>query len=240
MAHFRKFNFVMKKVAILQSNYIPWKGYFDLIAAVDEFILYDDVQFTKNDWRNRNRIKTPKGIEWISVPVGQNINRRICDVTLPNRGWQGKHWKTLQANYRRAPFFAEVAEVIEPLYKSHSYGGLSELNGVFIEAICRYLNISTKISHSWDYSLTEGRVERLVDICIKAGATHYISGPAAKNYLDESAFSSHGISVLWFDYSNYPEYPQLWGAFEHGVSILDLLFNCGRNSSYMKHLPGNR
>ena len=231
----------MKKVAILQSNYIPWKGYFDMIAAVDEFILYDDVQFTKNDWRNRNKIKTPRGVEWISVPVGQNIGRRICDVTLPSRGWQEKHWKTLEANYRRAPFFKEVAKVIEPLYRGRSYAGLSELNSVLIEAICRYLNIQTKLSHSWDYSMAEGRVERLIDICIKAGATHYISGPAAKDYLDESAFSSHGIRISWFDYSGYPEYPQLWGAFEHRVCILDLLFNCGHSSNrYMKYFPGDQ
>lgn len=227
----------MKKVAILQSNYIPWKGYFDMIAAVDEFILYDDVQFTKNDWRNRNKIKTPKGVEWMSVPVGQNIDRKVRDVELLDSRWQEKHWRTLEANYRRAPFFSEVAEWIEPLYRNRSYATLSALNRVFIESICNYLGIQTKISTSWDYNLIEGRVERLVDLCMQAGAQSYISGPAAKDYLDESGFSIRGINVSWFDYSGYPEYPQLWGAFEHGVSILDLLFNCGHQSGqYMKHL----
>jgi hypothetical protein len=227
----------MKKIAILQSNYIPWKGYFDMIAAVDEFVLYDDVQFTKNDWRNRNKIKTPKGVEWISIPVGQNIGRNIRSVTLPNNSWQIKHWKTLETNYHRAPFFQEVAELLEPLYINHSYAGLSELNRIFIETICRYLNIQTKISNSWDYNLIEGRVDRLADMCVQSGSTSYFSGPAAKNYLDESIFAVRGISVSWFDYSGYPEYPQLWGAFEHGVSILDLLFNCGPHSNrYMKYL----
>lgn len=226
----------MKKIAILQSNYIPWKGYFDMIAAVDEFILYDDVQFTKNDWRNRNKIKTPNGVEWITIPVGQNIDRSIRNVTLPNSNWRARHWKTLEANYRRAPFFSEVAELIEPLYRSHSFAGLSELNRVFIETICGYLNIRTKISNSWDYNLIEGRVERLVDVCLQAGATQYISGPAGRDYIDESTFSSRGINISWFDYSGYPEYPQLWGTFEHSVSILDLLFNCGRHSNrHMKH-----
>jgi hypothetical protein len=225
----------MKNVAILQSNYIPWKGYFDMIAAVDEFIIYDDVQFTKNDWRNRNKIKTPKGIEWISIPVGQNIGRNISSVTLPSNNWQTKHWKTLESNYRRASCFHEVAGIIKPLYLNKKYASLSELNRIFIEAICQYLNIQTKISSSSDYNLIGGRVARLVDICIQAGAACYISGPSAKNYLDESAFLSQGIDVSWFDYSGYNEYPQLWGGLEHGVSILDLLFNCGRDSvHYMK------
>src|ERR1044072_7184086 len=99
-----------KKVAIVQSNYVPWKGFFDLIAAVDEFVLYDDAQFTKNDWRNRNKIKTPQGVKWLTVPVGQNINRRIRDVALTDHGWQAKHWRTLEANYRRAHCFDAVAE----------------------------------------------------------------------------------------------------------------------------------
>src|SRR5205809_4777610 len=140
----------MKKVAILQSNYIPWKGYFDLIAAVDEFILYDDVQFTKNDWRNRNKIKTPKGLEWISIPVGQDISRRIRDVELPDHRWQEKHWKTLEANYGRAPHFAEVARLFEPLYLQRNHSHLSALNREFIEVICRYLGLSTRTSKSWD------------------------------------------------------------------------------------------
>lgn len=209
-----------------------------MIAAADEFILYDDVQFTKNDWRNRNKIKTPKGVEWLSVPVGQNIDRRVRDVELLNSRWQEKHWRTLEANYRRAPFFSDVAMLLEPLYRNYHFATLSELNRVFIETICNYLGIRTKISNSWDYNLTGGRVERLVDLCRQTSAQSYISGPAAKGYLDESAFAIRGISVSWFDYSGYPEYPQLWGAFEHGVSILDLLFNCGHQSGqYMKHLP---
>jgi hypothetical protein len=229
----------MKKVAIVQSNYIPWKGYFDLIAAVDEFILYDDVQFTKNDWRNRNRIKTPKGLEWLSIPVGQDISRRIRDVELPERRWQEKHWKTLEANYGRAAHFAEVAALLEPLYLERRHAHLSALNREFIETICGYLGIATRISYSWDYALVEGKTDRLVALSAQAGAGEYISGPSAKSYLDERAFAAQGVRLTWFDYAGYPEYPQLWGAFAHEVSILDLLFNCGKDAPrYMRFVKG--
>lgn len=226
----------MKRVAIVQSNYIPWKGYFDMIAAVDEFILYDDVQFTKNDWRNRNKIKTPQGLQWLSVPVGQDIRRRVRDVQ-PEPGWQIRHWKTLAANYGRAACFDETAQWLSPLYLDSSFEYLSQLNRAFIEAVCRNLGIGTRISNSWDFQLGEGRTERLVDLCLQSGATEYISGPAAQSYLDEEQFLEHGIAVRWFDYGGYPAYPQMWGTFEHGVSILDLLFNCGRQApTYMKHV----
>jgi hypothetical protein len=224
----------VKKIAILQSNYIPWKGYFDLIASVDEFILYDDMQFTKNDWRNRNLIKTPQGVQWLSVPVGKGINRRIRDVTLDQR-WQIKHWKSLEMNYRRAPHFAEIAEWLGPIYLSESYLELSGLNRRLIEAVCQYLGIKTVIKNSWDYILGDGKTDRLASLCIQAGGTEYISGPSARGYIDEGVFSASGINLRWFDYVGYPEYPQLWGGFIHAVSILDLLFNCGKSSHiYMR------
>jgi len=227
----------MKRVAILQSNYIPWKGYFDFIAAVDEFILYDDVQFTKNDWRHRNRIKTPQGPAWLSIPVGPNIHRRICDVSLPSTNWRSTHWKTLAQNYRKAHCFESVATWLEPLYERGEHGTLSASNRAFIEAICAFLGITTKLSWSWDYTTKQGRTERLVDLCIQADATEYVSGPAARTYLDLAAFAARGIAVTWFDYAGYPTYPQLWQSFEHQVSIVDLLFNCGPTSAhYMKHV----
>lgn len=227
----------MKKIAIVQSNYIPWKGYFDMIAAVDEFVLYDDAQFTKNDWRNRNLIKTPQGVQWLTVPVGQNISRRIRDVELPSNKWQIKHWKTLESNYRRASYFAEIASVLEPLYCGDTCANLSELNRRLIEAVCNYLGIKTKISNSWDYQLIDGKTERLAEICTQAGANEYISGPAAKDYIEEDTFANRKIKVTWFDYRGYPPYTQQWGEFVHSVSILDLLFNCGTTAHlYMKHV----
>tara|TARA_R100001143_G_C3360095_1_gene134897 strand:+ start:7794 stop:8486 length:693 start_codon:yes stop_codon:yes gene_type:complete len=229
----------MNKIAILQSNYIPWKGYFDLIAAADEFILYDDMQYTRRDWRNRNKIKTPQGLQWLTVPVrvkGQ-FHQKIRETEIESTDWAHAHWKALVQNYRRTPHFEDIAAWLEPLYLNSLPTQLSELNRRFIEAICHYLSIETKISNSWDYSLAEGKSERLADLCAQAGGTEYISGPAAKDYLDEQAFKIKGINVTWFDYTNYPSYPQLWGEFAHGVTILDLLFNCGKSSrDYMKYV----
>lgn len=230
----------MKRVAILQSNYIPWKGYFDMIAAVDEFILYDDMQYTRRDWRNRNQIKTPQGVQWLTVPVvvkGKYL-QKIRETEIEGTDWAKTHWKALTQNYRRAPHFAEIADWLEPLYLQSSYDHLSPLNRSLLVAVCAYLRIPTVISTSSDYTLSPGRTERLVDLCVQTGATQYVSGPAARSYIDESVFRARGIQLSWFDYSGYPEHPQLWGDFTHGVSILDLLFNCGRDAKrYMKYAP---
>jgi hypothetical protein len=227
----------MKKIAILQSNYLPWKGYFDMIAAVDEFILYDDMQFTKNDWRNRNRIKTPKGLEWVSIPVGSVISRKIKEVTLPDNAWREKHIKAFELNYRRAKCYEEVMAILVPVYNDSSILTLTELNKTLIEIVCRYLGIYTKISYSWDYELKGGKIERLVNLSKQANASIYVSGPAAKDYLQLDPFNQENISVEWFDYSGYAEYPQLWGQFEHGVTVLDLLFNCGKDAPrHMKYV----
>lgn len=229
----------MKKVAIVQSNYIPWKGYFDMIAAVDEFILYDDMQYTRRDWRNRNQIKTPQGVQWLTVPVKVKgkYHQTIRETEIEGTQWATDHWKALAQNYRRASFFAEVADWLEPLYVEESPSHLSVLNRQLIEAICAYLGITTTISNSWNYLLSEGKTERLAKLCISAGGSEYISGPAAKDYIDESIFAEYGIKLTWFDYVGYPEYPQLWGEFAHGVSILDLLFNCGKDASrYMRYV----
>ncbi|TBU92870.1 hypothetical protein DNJ95_12700 [Stutzerimonas kirkiae] len=222
----------MKTVAIVQSNYIPWKGYFDLIAAVDEFILFDDMQYTRRDWRNRNLIKTPQGVQWLTVPVRVKgrYHQKIRDTELEGGDWAAAHWKTLEQNYRRAPHFAEIAEWLAPIYLEESFSHLSVLNRRLIEAVCRYLGITTRISNSWDYRLGEGKTERLVDLCVQAGADEYISGPAAKGYLEEQLFTDRGIRLTWFDYGGYPSYPQLWNDFSHGVSVFDLLFNCGRSA----------
>ncbi|MCP1574897.1 hypothetical protein J2S30_003276 [Herbaspirillum rubrisubalbicans] len=229
----------MKTVAILQSNYIPWKGYFDMIAAVDEFILYDDMQYTRRDWRNRNMIKTPQGTHWMTVPVkvkGKYF-QSIRQTELDGTNWAQNHWKTLLQNYRKAPCFEQTATWLEPLYLGRQYQYLAELNSHLIEAICAQLGVATRISRSSDYVLAEGKTERLVDLCRQANATRYISGPAALDYIDASQFERAGIELQWFDYDNYPVYPQLWGEFTHYVSILDLFFNCGEQAGqYMKYV----
>ena len=227
-----------KTVAILQSNYIPWKGYFDMIASVDEFILYDDMQYTRRDWRNRNQIKTPQGIQWLTVPVQvkTKYDQKIKDTAIDGTGWAKMHWKTLEQNYRRAPYFDEVAQWVKPLYESAVETHISPLNRKFIGAVCDYLEIGTVITNSWDYVLAEGKTERLADLCKQAGGTEYISGPSARNYIEESVFSAMDIKLTWMDYSGYPEYSQLWGDFSHGVTVLDLLFNCGKTAhQFMKY-----
>ena len=151
----------MKEVAILQSNYIPWKGCFDMIAAVDEFILYDDMQYTRRDWRNRNQIKTPQGVQWLTVPVKVKgkYHQAIRETEIERAQWAKDHWKTLSQNYRRAPCFNEIAAWLEPLYFAEPPTHLSQLNRRFIEAICAYLGIKTTIRNSWDYPLSEGKSE---------------------------------------------------------------------------------
>lgn len=228
-----------KKVAIVQSNYIPWKGYFDMIASVDEFILYDDMQYTRRDWRNRNQIKTPQGVQWLTVPVKVKgkYHQAIRETEIDGSDWLADHWKALVQNYRRAPHFAEVSSWLEPLYLATNYHLLSELNRRLLEAVCAYLGIRTVISNSWDYQVDDGKSERLASLCAQAGGTEYVSGPAARDYLEEPVFAQRGLQVRWFDYAGYPEYPQLWGGFTHGVTVLDLLFNCGPESPrYMKHV----
>jgi hypothetical protein len=224
-----------KKIAILQSNYIPWKGYFDLINMVDEFILYDDMQYTKNDWRNRNRIKTPSGVQWLTIPVNNSLGQVIKDTKIANSHWCKKHWLSLKHNYNQAKYFNQYENLFSELYLRNEDLFLSNINYKFIKAICDVLNIETKLSLSMEYTLVEGKTERLLDLCKQAQATEYISGPSAKEYLQEDMFSQEGIKLIYMDYSDYPEYEQLFPPFEHGVSIIDLLFNEGDNSTkYMK------
>ena len=229
----------MKKIAILQSNYIPWKGYFDMIAYVDEFILYDDMQYTRRDWRNRNQIKTPNGIQWLTVPVlvKGKYHQKIRETEINRTDWAEGHWKALVQNYKHTAHFNEIAAWLEPLYRYELFTHISQLNRCFIESICNYLEIKTTITNSWDYSLLDGRTERLANLCIQAKGTEYVTGPSAKGYIDEKIFKDQGIKITWFDYMNYPEYPQRWGTFTHGVSILDLLFNCGKDAPrYMRYV----
>lgn len=229
----------MKKVAVLQSNYIPWKGYFDLIAAVDEFILYDDMQYTRRDWRNRNKIKTPQGLKWLTVPVKVKgkYHQRICETEIDGKQWATLHWKTITQNYRRAKYFEEIADLLEPFYRHYQNVYLSDLNRELIGIICHYLGIDTKVTTSMEYTLIDGKTERLADLTVQASGTEYVSGPAAKNYIDARVFEEKGLNLTWFEYGDYPEYFQLWGDFEHGVTIFDLLFNCGRDAPrYMKHV----
>ena len=228
-----------KKVAILQSNYIPWKGYFDLINLVDEFVIYDDVQYTKNDWRNRNKIKTPKGLLWLSIPVetsGRLTNTRLIRETkIVQKNWNKKHWNSILLNYSKAGYFPDYKDIFEELYLNCNSEYLSEINFSLLKGINSLLGIKTRLSQSNEYDLSGGQTERLLSICKKLNADEYISGPAARNYIKESFFEQENIKLTWMDYSGYPEYNQMYPPFEHSVSIIDLIFNEGPNcKKFMK------
>ena len=226
-----------KRVAIIQSNYIPWKGYFDIINQVDELILYDDRQYTRRDWRNRNLIKTPRGLHWLTIPVHVKgrYTQRIDETLINDPQWPARHWKTIEQTYSRAPHFETFRDAIGGLYAESVEARLSDVNRRFLEGISRLLGIGTRFAWSTDYEAGGDRTERLVSLCRGAGATEYLSGPSARDYIDEAQFREAGIRLTYVDYSGYPEYPQLDGPFEHGVTILDLLFNTGPNApAYMK------
>lgn len=225
------------KVLISQSNYIPWKGYFDAIQLADVFVMYDDMQYTKRDWRNRNQIKTTNGLQWLSIPVKVKGKfwQKINEVEVLDQYWSEKHWKTVVQNYRKAPCFQEYGPVFEALYQSATDPLLSKINYRFLKAIAEILGITTQFRWSSEFDLQGDKTEKLLNICKDLKATHYLSGPAAKNYLEVDLFQDNGIEVTWMDYSGYPEYPQLFGPFSHNVTILDLLFNTGSAAtSYMK------
>ena len=218
-----------KKVVIVQSSYIPWKGYFDLIHAADELILFDDVQYTRRDWRNRNLIKTGNGLVWLTIPVktAGNYLAPIKDIEVDGAKWREKHWRTIVASYARAPHFKDQAATFEALYLAAIETRLSLVNRTFLEAVGGLLGIRTKVSWSMDYEVVEGKTERIVSLCRQAGARTYLSGPSARGYLDPAQFEAAGLELVFFDYAGYPEYPQLHPPFVHEVSILDLLFNEG-------------
>lgn len=225
------------KVAITQSNYIPWKGFFDSIAFVDMFILYDDMQYTRRDWRNRNRIKTPQGLKWLTIPVEVKgkYHQKINETRVSNSLWAEDHWKTILHHYRKAPGFDIFGEQLQNLYQSVDSPFLSEINEYFLQTICNWLGIKTNLLRSSNFNLVEGKTERLVSLCKQVGATDYYSGLAAKSYMEEDLFLKSGIKVHYWNYSGYAEYPQLHGDFEHGVSIIDLLLNTGKNwNKYLK------
>ncbi len=228
-----------KRIAILQSNYIPWKGYFDIIRQVDEFILYDDMQYTRRDWRNRNKIVTPDGLLWLTIPVLSKgkYDQKINETKVADHTWVDSHWKSIQCNYARAKYFGKYEERIRGIYEAcRKEEYLSRINTLFIREICDILEIRTKISRSSEYRLAEGKTSRLVQLVKDAGGDAYLSGPAAKDYIEEHLFSEEGIALEWMDYSGYPPYRQLSGHFEHGVSVLDLIFNEGERAlEFIKH-----
>lgn len=216
-------------VAVLQPGYLPWLGFFDQLDRADIFVIYDDVAFDKQGWRNRNRIKTKQGIQWLTVPVvtagrlGQPNNEVRIDRHQP---WQRKHLRSLKEAYARAPAFDQFIGPIEAIL-SKDWDLLIDVDMAFIYLFARWLGLDeTAVARSSTLGIGQSRNERLLAICQRFGATRYLSGNAAQAYLDEQLFREKGIEVVWQNY-NHPVYEQLHGEFEPFLSIVDLFFNCG-------------
>jgi hypothetical protein len=216
------------KLAVLQSNYLPWKGYFDIIHDVDLFLFYDEVQYTKNDWRNRNRILTRDGLKWLTVPVFGSIEKRIDEIEIVENRWQRQHYQAILTNYSKSPYFQTIKGLLEDTYLDAQWQNLSQLNQSLIIRISReLLGIQTEFGISSDYQSSGSGHQKLLSLVKATGAEVYISGPAAKNYIDLADYTAAGIELIWKDYSGYPAYPQQFSPFEHQVSIIDLICNTG-------------
>lgn len=222
------------RVAVLQSNYLPWRGYFDIIQQSELFVFYDDVKFTKNDWRNRNILKSPNGPIWLTVPCPKKYDVLISEVVPTNAQWQEKHWRTILQLYGKAPFFSRFAPFFEDFYLGQTWDSLSVLNQQLIKHIAiECFHLDTEFQSSSDRVLEGVKSERLLDLLQQVGASEYVSGPAARSYIDEDDFRTRGINIHWMDYGGYREYRQLHPPFMSNVSILDLLFNVGADRDYL-------
>ncbi|XOV79178.1 MAG: WbqC family protein [Aestuariibacter sp.] len=220
-------------IAISQSNYIPWKGYFDLINKADVFVFLDDVQYTKRDWRNRNKIKTPEGVKWLSIPIETKNKRfqKIREAKVVDSLWAEKHWFTIKQFYQRAPFFRLYESEIQSAYEiASSQTYLSEINVLFIKTLCDLLGITTELLTLHNSDSISDASQRLVSICQDNQARSYLSGPAAKLYMNCELFEQANIDIHWMQYSQYPEYTQCYPPFDHQVSILDCLYHLGPNT----------
>ena len=223
-----------KKIAILQSNYIPWKGYFDIVAAADEFVIFDEAQFTRADWRNRNRIVVNGQTQWLTIPVKTSgmFRQPINAIEVADKDWAARHWKTLRHNYRRTPHFSRVGPIIESLYlEAAKLILLTDINELFLRELAKLIELpalflrADVVPHC-----AASATDRLVEICAARDATIFLSGPAARAYLDVDRFVEAGIELRFANYSGYQEYKQQSVTFDHRVSVLDLLFNCGRDA----------
>lgn len=228
------------RVAAIQPSFIPWRGYFDIIASVDLFVLLDDVQFTKRDWRNRNKIKTPNGTEWLTVPVVYNSRSQlILDTSIDySQPWGKQFHATWRANYSRAPFFAQLSPLISDVGNGED-ATISELDSKLTKRVCSYLGISTPMLFSSGLEIEGTKTDRLINLLRKLKATTYLSGPSADAYLDKDAFRRHGIGLEYKSY-DYPPYSQQWGTFDGAVTVLDLIANCGASArNYLRSLKPN-
>jgi hypothetical protein len=217
-------------VAVHQPQYLPWLGYFDKMRRADVFCYLNDVQYKKNEWQNRNRIKTAQGWQWLTVPVRYHFPEKINEVKINNStGWQKKHLQALVTNYSRAPFYKSYSTIFEDAL-ARDWEFISELNIYLLEHLREAFQINTKPTViSSDLELRNEPTDRLIDICKALGADTYLAGQGGADYMDLERFENNGIKVLIQDFK-HPVYAQLFADFESHLSIVDLLFNCGPES----------
>jgi hypothetical protein len=220
------------KIGLLQSSYLPWLGYFDQIAKCDTFVFYEDVQFEDRSWRNRNRIKTKTGWDWLTVPVYKTgrFGQKIVDVKINTTvHWQKKHIRSIQIHYQKAPYFDRYFKPLKKML-DRQWESLSDLNIQLITFFCEFLNITTKLTASTELKNINGqKAERILSICQAMNADSIIVGESAANYLDENLLREHYITIEYQVYK-HPVYNQLYPPFIPYMSIIDLLFNEGDNS----------
>jgi hypothetical protein len=228
----RRFPTPGKVIGVLQPGYLPWLGFFEQLHATDIFVIYDDVQYDKHGWRNRNQIKTPQGPRWLTVPVLAKFSQRplILEVKINNReNWRKKHLFSIRQNYAKAPFFHRYIDFFSEVYQ-RDWDYLIDLDLHLIVNLAAFLGIDPgKIVRSSTLGLTGDRIARLIGICQKLGATTFYEGASGRNYIDEATFRQQGINLAYQDY-RHPRYLQLYGDFIPNLSIIDLLFNCGDES----------
>jgi hypothetical protein len=224
-------------VTIHQPEHLPWSGFFDKMRQADVFVLLDTTQFAKDDFQNRNRIKTNKGPVWLTVPVYKKgkSEQTILDVEICNdRNWRNRCWSLIYQNYRDAPYFAQHEEFFQELY-ARPWSRLVDLNLAVIRYLARQLGLATNLVMASSLKVYErGPTNVNLTICRLLGADEYLSGAFGKQYLDEAQFAEHGIRVRYQDFQ-HPVYPQLWGDFVPNMSVIDLLFNCGDASLNIIH-----
>ncbi len=223
--------------AVHQPQFMPWLGYFDKIVRSEIFVLLDNVQFKKNEFQNRNKIKTAQGWMWLTVPVLYKYPEQIDEVKINNGiDWRKKHLKTLAINYRKAPYFHDLFPEME-LFYAGDVQSIAEVNRESVFVLLRMLGVDRRMAIASALGhLPEEPSERLAAICESLGADTYLSGAGGRTYLDLEPFTKRGITVK-FQAFNHPVYPQLYGDFIPNLSLLDLLFNCGPDS--LKILEGN-
>jgi hypothetical protein len=228
------------KVIITQSNYIPWKGYFSTMRHATHIVLYDDAQYTRRDWRNRNKIITPNGPSWLSIPIDVKgkFHQKVNEAKVKDKGWALDHWNKICQNYKKSDNFQQYSKEFETLYTEtlKECEFLTDINRQMLQKCIELLDINIEILDSRDFEIHGGKTGKLINICKDLGADEYFTGPAAKGYIDEEMFVENDIKLSYYNLDNFPIYKQLWDGFDHNVSILDMFFNLGDKTK--RHFNG--